>query len=54
MPVIRENCPACFDMPTQREHMKQLLRREELANPNVFKSLATAMRPLMRDGLDQV
>ncbi|HPQ94356.1 MAG: tRNA 2-thiocytidine biosynthesis protein TtcA [Thiothrix sp.] len=53
LPVIVENCPACFDMPTQREHMKQLLRREEAANPHAFKSLATALRPLMRDGMDQ-
>lgn len=52
LPVIMENCPACFDMPTQREQMKQLLRAQELGNANLFKSLATAMRPLIRDGLD--
>ncbi len=50
LPVIMENCPACFDMPTQREHMKQLLRSEEGNNPNLFKSLSTAMQPLIRDG----
>ncbi len=50
LPVIMENCPACFDMPTQREHMKQLLKREEQQNNNVFGSLLTAMKPLMAAG----
>ena len=47
LPVISENCPACFAAPTQREHMKQLLAREETQNPTLFKSLQTAMKPLM-------
>lgn len=51
LPVIQENCPACFDMPTQRQHMKELLAREEQANPRLFKSLLGAMRPLMSRGL---
>ncbi|HHS88811.1 MAG TPA: tRNA 2-thiocytidine biosynthesis protein TtcA [Rhodobacteraceae bacterium] len=51
LPVIEENCPACFAMPTQREHMKQLLAREEGDNPNLFKTLKTTMMPLIRQGL---
>lgn len=47
LPVIMENCPACFDMPTQRQHMKELLLNEEKSNPRVYQSLLTAMRPLM-------
>ena len=47
LPVIPENCPACFDMPTQRFYFKQLLNNEEKTNPNVYKSLLSAMRPLM-------
>jgi tRNA 2-thiocytidine biosynthesis protein TtcA len=47
LPVIPENCPACFDMPTQRFYFKQLLNKEEKINPNVYKSLLSAMRPLM-------
>ena len=47
LPVIIENCPACFDMPTQREHMKQLLAAEERLNDNLFGSLLTAMKPLI-------
>ncbi len=50
LPVIYENCPACFAMPTQREHMKQLLAVEEKHNPTVFKSIKTAILPLMREG----
>jgi tRNA 2-thiocytidine biosynthesis protein TtcA len=34
-------------MPTQRVHMKQLLAREERDNRALFRSLLTAMRPLM-------
>ncbi|KAG1707635.1 tRNA-cytidine(32) 2-sulfurtransferase [Nymphon striatum] len=51
LPIIIENCPACFDMPTQREHMKQLLNQEEKNNDNMFGSLLTAMKPLMGEGL---
>lgn len=50
LPIIEENCPACFDMPTQREHMKQLLAEQERGNPHLFKSLLHAMRPLIADG----
>jgi len=47
LPVIPDSCPACFDMPTEREHMKQLLAGEESHNHGLFKSLLGAMRPLM-------
>ena len=47
LPVVPDSCPACFGMPTQREHMKQLLATEEAQNPQLFKSLLTAMRPLI-------
>ncbi len=48
LPVIYENCPACFAVPTQREHMKQLLAAEEESNKYLFKSLQTAMKGLMK------
>ncbi len=51
LPVIEENCPACFSKPTQREHMKQLLAREEAANPHLFRTLKTTLKPLMREGM---
>ena len=49
LPVIKDNCPACFRMPTQRAHMKSLLTQEEAHNNRLYKSLLTAMRPLMDD-----
>ena len=47
LPVIAESCPACFDMPTQRQHMKELLAREEKENPRLFRNLLSTLRPLM-------
>ena len=46
LPVIPDSCPACFDMPTEREHIKQLLAQEETHNNGLFKSLRTALSPL--------
>ena len=47
LPVVPDSCPACFGMPTQREHMKQLLAHEESHNKPLFKSLLKAMSPLI-------
>ena len=47
LPVVPDSCPACFDMPTQREYMKQLLAREERGHPHLFANLLHAMKPLM-------
>ena len=47
LPVIRDNCPACFSMPMQRQHMKELLASEEQRNKGLFKSLLTTLRPLL-------
>lgn len=47
LPVVPDSCPACFQAPTQREHMKQLLAAEEKNNRQLFKSLLHAMRPLL-------
>ena len=46
LPVIPDSCPACFDMPTEREHMKKLLDDEETHNTGLFNSLKTALNPL--------
>ncbi len=46
LPVVPDSCPACFAMPTQREHMKRLLAEEESHNSRLFKSLMQATRPL--------
>jgi tRNA 2-thiocytidine biosynthesis protein TtcA len=50
LPVIPDSCPACFSMPTQREHMKALLQGEERQYKNLYKNLLSAMRPLMLEG----
>ena len=47
LPVIFENCPACFAKPQQRYAMKQMLAEQEKQHPRIFNSLLTAMRPLM-------
>lgn len=47
LPVIPDSCPACFQMPTQRQHMKELLAIEEASNKLLFKSLLTTLKPLM-------
>jgi len=47
LPVIGDNCPACFRMPTQRMHMKQLLSSEEVSNELLFKRILSTLKPLM-------
>ncbi len=48
LPVVLDNCPACFTKPTERARVKALLAHEEQENPRVFKSLLQAMRPLLK------
>jgi tRNA 2-thiocytidine biosynthesis protein TtcA len=47
LPVVPDNCPACFRTPTEREHVKAVLAAEERHQPRLFKSLLAAMRPLL-------
>ncbi len=47
LPVITENCPACFEAPKERHRIKQLLAQQELLYPNVYLNLKTSMLPLM-------
>jgi tRNA 2-thiocytidine biosynthesis protein TtcA len=51
LPVIADSCPACFSMPTQRQHMKELLAGEEKHNRMLFRSLLTTLKPLMSQGM---
>ncbi|MFN4262615.1 MAG: tRNA 2-thiocytidine biosynthesis TtcA family protein [Thioalkalivibrionaceae bacterium] len=53
LPVIVDNCPACFSKPTAREYTKHLLAEQEHKIPRLFKNLLSAMRPLMVAGLPQ-
>ena len=52
LPVITENCPACFAAPTERHRTKLLLASQEQMVPDVFSSLLKAMKPIMRGTLD--
>jgi selenocysteine lyase/cysteine desulfurase/tRNA(Ile)-lysidine synthase TilS/MesJ len=52
LPVITENCPACFAAPTERHRTKLMLASQEQAIPDVFSSILSAMKPIMRGGLD--
>lgn len=47
LPVIKDNCPACFRHPTQRAHIKGLLAAQEAGQPRLFDNLLAAMRPLL-------
>ena len=50
LPVIPDSCPACFSKPTQRQHYKSLLAKEEQHNQHLFQHLLHAMRPLLTEG----
>lgn len=50
LPVVPDSCPACYAMPTRREHMKALLGREETGHPQLFASILHAIRPIMTEG----
>jgi len=47
LPIIADSCPACYSMPTEREHFKQWLLTEEKRTPNLYKNLLSAMKPML-------
>lgn len=47
LPIIPENCPACFEAPKERHRMKQMLASQEVLHPKLFFSIKEALRPLM-------
>ena len=47
LPIIRDNCPACFAAPKERHRVKMLLSNEEFQNPHLFASMLQAMKPLI-------
>lgn len=52
LPIIQENCPACFAAPKERHRMKILLSQQENLFPNLFSSLQKAMIPLMKGQIE--
>ncbi|KAJ8607109.1 hypothetical protein CTAYLR_009153 [Chrysophaeum taylorii] len=51
LPVVNENCPACFEEPKERARVKKLLAKEEALFPNIYSSLRACLEPLMDDGV---
>eukprot|EP00984_Skeletonema_dohrnii_P028276 scaffold18198_cov134-Skeletonema_dohrnii-CCMP3373.AAC.3 len=49
LPVINENCPACFEEPKERARVKKLLAREETLYPNLYDHIRRALIPVMHD-----
>lgn len=47
LPVIAENCPACFEAPKERNHVKKMLAREESMFPMLLQNVRRALLPLM-------
>jgi tRNA(Ile)-lysidine synthase TilS/MesJ len=49
LPIINENCPACFEQPKERARMKKLLMQEESMIPSLYYNLRRAFIPLLHD-----
>lgn len=49
LPVILDNCPACYSKPQQRARIKALLHEESQHNKQLFSNLQAAMLPLVSD-----
>ena len=47
LPVINENCPACFEGPKERHRVKKLLATESNLFPGIFGNIKNAILPLM-------
>jgi len=57
LPIIAENCPACFEAPKERQRIKQVLAQQELLFPRLYWNLKSALHPVMkidRTGLESV
>ena len=54
LPVINENCPACFEEPKERARIKKMLRREESLYPNFYDNIRRALIPLMHDDMQAI
>jgi len=48
LPIINENCPACFEAPKERQRTKLMLAAQEAVHPTLFSSLQRTMLPLLR------
>ena len=49
LPIISENCPACFEGPKERYRIKTMLAQQEHLFPQLFSAILRAIKPLMID-----
>lgn len=54
LPVIADNCPACFSAPKERHRVKLMLAQQENLYPSLFQSLLKAMIPIMKGNLKDI
>ena len=47
LPVIKENCPACFEKPTERAYFKAWLNKEEGRIANLYPNIRSAIKPIL-------
>ena len=47
LPVITDNCPACFAAPKERKRIKHLLAQQQHYFPNLFQSILKSIKPIM-------
>jgi len=54
LPVINENCPACFEEPKERARVKKMLSREETLYPNFYDNIKRSLVPLLHDDMTSI
>ena len=53
LPIVNENCPACYQAPKERQRTKLMLAAQEQLNKNLFSNIMKAIQPLMKKENDQ-
>lgn len=51
LPVINENCPACFEAPKERQRVKKMLAQQESLIGGMYGNLKQAILPLMDESM---
>ncbi|KAM3567376.1 hypothetical protein VYU27_010478, partial [Nannochloropsis oceanica] len=54
LPIINENCPACFEQPKERARMKKMLSKEESLMPRMYSNLRRGIIPLLDEDMYNV
>jgi len=54
LPVITDNCPACFSAPKERHRVKLMLAQQENLFPNLFQSILKTIEPLMKGNIKDI